>query len=163
MAPEKVQQDAVVSLQYRLTVEDEVVEESEDDDPLMYLHGHNNIIPGLESALEGLQVGDEKTVKVKPRDAYGDYDPNSVEEVDRADLPDSISPTVGMVLAVTDEETGGQVLAEIIEVNDDTIVVDYNHPMAGQELTFDITITALRDATGEELSHGHVHSHGHHH
>lgn len=164
MTAETVEQDVVVSVHYKLTLDDgSVVEESESDDPLMYLHGHDNIIPGLERGLEGLKVGDSKAVIVEPADGYGEYDPEDMEEVPTSDLPDDFKPEVGMILHVSDEEENHH-MAIITEVKPESIMLDFNHPMAGKRLHFDVTIAGLRAATSEELAHGHVHdAHGHGH
>lgn len=162
MTPDRVKQDVVVSLQYKLWLDDgTLLEESEADEPLVYLHGHNNIIPGLERELTGLLVGDHKKVVVRPSDAYGEYDPENVDEVDRKDLPSNFEPQEGMLLSVQDED-GHEFYAQIVEVSDDTVVLDFNHPMAGETLHFDVTVTGVREPTPEELDHGHVHTHGHH-
>jgi FKBP-type peptidyl-prolyl cis-trans isomerase SlyD len=157
MSQTTVAQDLVVALQYRLTLDDgSLVEESTTDDPLVYLHGHENIIPGLEEALTGMAIGEQKQVTVEAADAYGEYDPDEVEEVPYADLPPGLKPEVGMMLAVHDDE-GNEEVALVTEVVDDGITLDFNHPLAGQRLHFDVTIFDLREATDEELEHGHVH------
>jgi FKBP-type peptidyl-prolyl cis-trans isomerase SlyD len=162
MPPQQIEDNVVVTLQYKLWLDDgEMVEESDADDPLMYLHGHDNIIPGLERALQGMRVGDKKRIVVEPEDAYGEYDPDDVEELALSALPPELNPEVGMVLAMEDSE-GHEFEAVVTDLDEDTITLDFNHPMAGERLTFDVTITELREASKEELDHGHVHS-GHHH
>ena len=157
MPPEKIAKDVVVTLQYKLSLDDgEVVEESTADEPLVYLHGHDNIIPGLERALEGLRVGDRKVVVVEPADAYGDYDPDEVDELGIDELPPGFEPEVGMLLSVQDEE-GNEFIAQVTDVTKETVTLDFNHPMAGERLHFDVEVTGLRSATPEELKHGHVH------
>jgi len=163
MAADKVAKDVVVTLQYKLMLDDgELVEESEQDDPLMYLHGHQNIIPGLEEALEGMTVGEKKTVIVEPEDGYGEYDPEDMGRIDRSELPPDFEPEAGMVIEVTDDD-GDEAEAVIVEVDDEGILLDFNDPMAGERLHFEVEITGLRAATSEELDHGHVHDEGHHH
>jgi FKBP-type peptidyl-prolyl cis-trans isomerase SlyD len=163
MAADKVAKDLVVTLQYKLSLDDgELVEESEQDDPLMYLHGHQNIIPGLEEALEGMSVGDKKTVIVEPEDGYGEYDPDDTGRIELSELPADFDPEPGMIIEVTDDE-GMEAEAIILEVDDDGILLDFNHPMAGEVLHFEVEITGLRAPTAEELDHGHVHDEGHHH
>lgn len=157
MQPEKVGKDVVVSLQYKLWLDDgELVEETLADEPLMYLHGHDNIIPGLEQALEGMRVGETKKVVVEPKDAYGEYDPDDVEEISRAALPPELKPEIGMVLTIVDER-GRSFDAVLKDMDEDSITLDFNHPMAGERLTFEVMITGLRAASAEELAHGHVH------
>jgi FKBP-type peptidyl-prolyl cis-trans isomerase SlyD len=157
MTPEKVQDDAVVTLQYKLRLDDgTLVEESEPDDPLVYLHGHENIIPGLENALTGMKIGDRKSVDVDPEDGYGDYDPADVGRINRVGLPEEFQPEVGMLIPILDED-GNEAEVLIIEMDDDDITVDFNHPMAGERLHFEVEVTGLREPTPEELDHGHVH------
>lgn|SRR5690606_26775009 len=161
MPPEIVQDDVVVELQYKLWSDGELVEESEEDDPLVYLHGYDNIIPGLERALHGLRVGDEKDITVTPDEAYGSRDPENVEEVSLTDLPLDFTPEEGMVLEVQDED-GNVYVAQVQQVTEETVTLDFNHPMAGKTLRFQVRITNLREPTEEELDHGHVHD-GHEH
>jgi len=152
-----VEQDAVVTLLYRLKLDDgSLVEEATKDDPLVYLHGYENIIPGLEAALEGMAVGEQKEIVVEADDAYGEYDPDEIDEVSFDDLPPDFEPEVGMELALRDQD-GNQYEAQITEVNEDTVTLDFNPPLAGERLHFAVTITELREATPEELEHGHVH------
>lgn len=162
--PEKIENGLVVTLQYKLFLDnDEFIEESAADDPLVYLHGYENIIPGLEKALEGLAVGDEKVVTVSAEDAYGEYDDEGVMEVPAEDLPTDLEAEEGMVLQITDRD-GEASLAEIIEIADDgAIVLDFNHPLAGEDLKFEVKILDIRPASETELAHGHVHDGGHHH
>ncbi len=161
MAPETVAKDVVVSLQYKLRLDDgTLVEESSEHDPLVYLHGHKNIVPGLERALEGMRVGERKTVVVEPQDAYGEYDPDDVGRLSRDQLPAGFVPEVGMFLPVVDE-TGRESEVEIVSIEEDALILDFNHPMAGERLQFEVEITGLRAANPEELDHGHAHSHGH--
>ena len=157
MTVDSVTKDIVVSFKYVLHLDDgELVEQTEPDEDLVYLHGHDNIIPGLERELVGLRVGDTRKVVVEPEDAYGEYDPDDVDEMDQADFPPEIEPVTGMVLTVETSEGEGM-LATIVDIEDGVVVLDFNHPMAGQRLHFDITITGLRAATEEELAHGHAH------
>jgi FKBP-type peptidyl-prolyl cis-trans isomerase SlyD len=163
MAAEKVAKDLVVTLQYKLMWEDgELVEESEQDDPLMYLHGHENIIPGLEEALEGMSVGEKKTVMVEPENGYGEYDPEDMGRIERSELPPEFEPEPGMIIEVTDDE-GDEAEAVILEVDDEGILLDFNDPMAGERLHFEVEIIGIRAPTSEELDHGHVHDEEHHH
>lgn len=161
--PEKIENGLVVTLQYRLYLaNDEFIEESDAEDPLVYLHGYENIIPGLEQAIEGLEVGDEKTVVVSAEDAYGEYDEDGVMDVATEDLPPDLEPEEGMVLQITDKD-GEISLAEIVEITDEGIVLDFNHPLAGENLKFEVKILDIREASQEELDHGHVHDGEHHH
>ncbi len=154
--PNVVADDVVVSLEYILTVNGEVVDSTEGDDPIEFIQGHENIIPGLERELYGLKVGDKKQVSVPAKDAYGEIDPEAVVEVPRGDIPKDIPVKLGTELTVRNED--GELLdARITSVSKETVQLDFNHPLAGKDLNFDVTVIALREAEAEELEHGHVH------
>jgi len=160
---EKIENGAVVSLAYTLRLTNgEVIDFSEDDEPLEYLHGAENIVPGLERQLTGLKVGDKKKVEVEAADGYGAYDPEDVEVVDRDKLPKDIHLKLGMFLAVGDEE-GNLSEAYVREVTPKKVTLDFNHPLAGQKLLFDVQVVNIREATADELAHGHPHSLDHDH
>ncbi|HET9933519.1 MAG TPA: peptidylprolyl isomerase, partial [Polyangiaceae bacterium] len=126
---------------------------------LSYLHGFGNIVPGLEKALEGKGVGDALKVVVAPDDAYGERDEKLVQAVPRDEFPDG-EIAVGMRFRA-DSPSGSKVLT-VVALNDSEVTVDANHPLAGCTLSFDVKVRGIRDATQEELDHGHVHD-GHHH
>ncbi len=152
----KVEDDVVVGLDYTLTVDGQVIDSTKNEDPLQYIQGHQNIIPGLEQALYGMQVGQSKEVTVEAKNAYGEQNPEAMIEVPRSEFPPEIPLEPGVQLQVRD--TAGQVQdARIEKVGDDTITLNFNHPLAGKDLHFDVTIASLRPATEEELEHGHVH------
>ncbi len=154
--PKAVADDVVVSIDYTLTVDGEVVDSTEGDAPLNFLQGHQNIIPGLERELAGMKVGDSKKVTVTPAEAYGEVDPENIIDVPRDEFPSEIPLEPGTELEVKNAD--GEVLsATINEVNGDTVKLDFNHPLAGKSLSFDVTIVDLRTATEEELAHGHAH------
>jgi FKBP-type peptidyl-prolyl cis-trans isomerase SlyD len=156
----KVAKDSVVSIDYRLHLGDgKVVDESEPGEPLVYLHGHDEIVPGLEKALEGRDVGYSTKVVVPPDEGYGAYDPEGVEEVPKSEFPDDFELVTGGILSATDPD-GDEVDFVIKEVKPDTVVVDFNHPLAGKTLHFDVTVRDVRAATKEELEHGHAHGPG---
>lgn len=152
----KVAKDLVVSLAYQVRTEDGVlVDESPVSAPLDYLHGHGSLISGLENALDGHEVGDKFDVAVGANDAYGQYDENLVQRVPKDVFMGVDELQVGMrFLAETDQ---GPVPVEITEVEDDHVVVDGNHMLAYQNLKFNVEVVAIREATAEELEHGHVH------
>ncbi|MGM3162740.1 peptidylprolyl isomerase [Dickeya undicola] len=159
----KVAKDLVVSLAYQVRTEDGVlVDESPVSAPLDYLHGHGSLISGLEKALEGRDVGERFDVSVGANDAYGEYDDNLVQRVPKDVFVGVDELQVGMrFLADTDQ---GPVPVEITEVQDEHVVVDGNHMLAGQNLKFNVEVVAIREATEEELAHGHVHGeHDHDH
>jgi FKBP-type peptidyl-prolyl cis-trans isomerase SlyD len=157
---EVVHDGAVVSLAYTLRLANgEVIDYSEQDDPLEYLHGAENIIPGLERELTGLQVGASKEVEVPPEEGYGVYDPKDVEVIDRTMLPKNMPLKLGMVLEITDDE-GNLSEAIVREISPKNVTLDFNHPLAGQKLFFSVEVLGVRDATEEELAHGHPHGDG---
>lgn len=154
-----ITQDKVVELDYVLKVDGEVVDQSEPGEPLTYLHGHSNIIPGLEKALEGKKAGDSLHVTVQPEDGYGERDEDNVETLDRSDFDDEVE--VGATYYAQAED--GSVLPfTVMAVDGDQVEVDFNPPLAGMVLNFDVTVKTVRDATPEELEHGHAHTAGMH-
>ncbi len=155
----KIEKNVVVSLAYQVKLEDGVVvDQSTTDAPLDYLHGNNNLITGLEDALEGKEAGAKFSVTVTPEGAYGEHNDALVQRVP-ADVFQGVDQIeVGMrFLADTDQ---GPIPVEVTEVDGDEVVVDGNHMLAGQTLTFDVEVVALREATAEEVEHGHVHQAG---
>ncbi len=153
---DQVQDNFVVTLDYTLIVEDEVMESTQDGEPIEFIQGIGQIIPGLEEALYGMKVGEEKTVVIEPDDAYGEYDPDSLQVARKEEFSEEIPLDVGTFLDLMDNED--EILsAQIIEADEDTVTLDFNHPLAGKTLTFEITVAGLRPATAEELDHGHVH------
>lgn len=158
-----IKKDTVVTVDYRLHLGDgKYIDESDPSDPLVYLHGHDEVIPGLEKALEGKKPGDTLKAQIPPEDAYGDYDPEGVEEVPREDFPKDLPLEAGGIVSATDEE-GDDVDFLVKEIKGDTVVVDFNHPLAGKTLHYEVTVREVRAATPEELEHGHAHTPGHEH
>ncbi|MFC4452939.1 peptidylprolyl isomerase [Deinococcus sonorensis] len=154
-----IAQDKVVEIEYVLQVDGEVVDQSEQGDPLVYLHGHNNIIPGLEKALEGKQEGDQLSVTVSPEEGYGERDDENVQVLPRADFDDDVE--VGASYFAQSDD-GSVTPFTVLEVNGDDVTVDFNPPLAGQTLNFDVKVLSVRDATEDELAHGHAHGDGVH-
>ena len=158
-----IAQHKVVSIHYKVAdaANSEVIDSSEDGDPMTYLHGAQNIIPGLEQALEGKAVGDILEVTVTAEEAYGEYSEDRIQQVpiEAFEGMEKIEP--GMM--VTAETEGGQVNLVVTEVDETTVTVDANHPLAGKSLTFEVTVEEVRDASEEEIEHGHVHGAGGHH
>jgi FKBP-type peptidyl-prolyl cis-trans isomerase SlyD len=152
----KVAKDLVISMDYELSVEGEVIDQSESGDPIVFIQGYENIIPGLEKAIEGLSVGDAKEVFVKAAEAYGEYDADGFVEVPKTEFPEDIPLEVGLEISVTNDD-GEEMTAFIEEVSLETITLNFNHPLAGKDLNFKIKIVGIREATAEELEHGHVH------
>jgi FKBP-type peptidyl-prolyl cis-trans isomerase SlyD len=158
----KIANGHVVGIDYSLHLGDgQVVDASAPGDPLTYLHGEGQIVPGLETALEGLDVGERKQVVVAPGDAYGEHDPRGVQEVPRSAFPPGFEPKVGMELTA-EGPNGDPVPFAIREVRLESVLIDLNHPLAGRTLHFDVTVREVREATDEERAHGHAHGpHGH--
>jgi FKBP-type peptidyl-prolyl cis-trans isomerase SlyD len=152
----------VVSLAYVLTVDGQEVSRTDSDDPLEYLHGAQNIIPGLEAALAGKKVGDKINVTLNPDEAYGDYDEDEVEEIDRDDMPEAEALEEGMLVEVEDED-GYTYVATVTQITDDTVTLDFNPPLAGKTLTYSVEVLGMREANEDELDHGHPHSLDHDH
>ena len=158
MSDLKVADNLVVGMEYVLILADgQVIDQSQPGEPLYYLQGHQNIIPGLEKELAGLSVGDEKEVTVAPADAYGESYPENVQEIPKDLFPEGATIFPGMPLQLNNPETGQMIPAQITEVKDDVVIVDMNHPLAGETLTFNVRIAAIREASAEELEHGHAH------
>lgn len=152
----KVAANCVVSVDYSLHLGDgAVVDSSSDTEPLTYLHGSGQIIPGLEKQLEGMNVGQKKDVIVQPADGYGDRDPDNVQEISRDHFGDRELNVGDEFVAVDDEEN--EIPVRVEKVAGDTITVDFNHPLAGKTLHFSVTIKEVRAATADELAHGHAH------
>jgi FKBP-type peptidyl-prolyl cis-trans isomerase SlyD len=158
----KVEKNRVVAIDYTLTDDNkQVMDSSSGSEPLEYLHGHGSIVPGLERALEGREAGDKITVTVPAGDAYGERDEKLVMSVPLSRF-DGIEPVEeGMQFEAQTPE--GRRVVTVTGVNDKTVTIDGNHPLAGMDLNFEVTIKSIREANAEELSHGHVHSHGHGH
>jgi FKBP-type peptidyl-prolyl cis-trans isomerase SlyD len=158
--PTQITDDVVVSMDYTLKVDGDVFEASPEGEPIEFIQGHGHIIPGLERALYGLEVGDQRTVSVTAEDAYGVIDPEAVLEVPRSEFPEEIPLEPGIQIQVRDEE-GQDLDATITSVDAESVQLDFNHPLAGKDLTFDVTVVDIRQATETELAHGHIHSDGH--
>jgi len=156
--PTAVAENLVVTMDYKLFVDGELYDSSEEEGPIAFLQGHQNIVPGLEKELYGLEIGASKKVRVNPEDGYGQPDPEAVMSVPLSDMPEEIPVEVGVELELRDEDDE-LIAATITEVGEDFVLLDFNHPLAGKVLDFDITIRELRNASSEELDHGHIHSH----
>ena len=162
MSKDSVQKDVVVSMEYTLQVDGEEIDSSKGQDPLQFLVGYGNIISGLEREMMGMKVGDSKDVVIQPEDAYGEYDEEAFMDVPRGQFPQDMPVEEGLELSVRDDE-GQSRYARIDTVEGDTVTLNFNHPLAGDELHFNVKVVNLREPTEEELEHGHVHDGGHHH
>jgi FKBP-type peptidyl-prolyl cis-trans isomerase SlyD len=150
----------VVTFHYTLRDDaDKVIDSSSGGEPLAYLHGHGNIVAGLERELTGKSVGDRLKVRIVPAEGYGEYDRALVQKVPRRALKGIANLRVGMRL----QAGNGHHPVTVTHIAGDMVTLDGNHPLAGQNLHFDVEIAAVRAATEEELAHGHVHGDGGHH
>jgi len=162
MSVDTVQKNVVVSMEYTLHVDNEEIDSSRGQDPLQFLAGHGNIISGLESEMLGMKVGDSKDVVILPADAYGEFDEEAFMDVPRGDFPKDMPIEEGSELTVKDD-SGQSRYARVDNIDGDVVTLNFNHPLAGDELHFNVKVIGLREPTGEELEHGHVHQDGHHH
>ena len=154
-----VETNKVVSIDYTLKDADgQVLDSSESNGPLTYLHGASNIIPGLEAALNAKSVGDTLTAVIEPEDAYGVREDSRVAKVPRQNLQGIEDLSVGVQLRA--QTPSGPLVVRVVDMDDETVTLDANHPLAGVALHFDVTVVEVRDATPEELAHGHVHGAG---
>jgi FKBP-type peptidyl-prolyl cis-trans isomerase SlyD len=155
----EISANKVVTFHYRLTdTEGSFTESSEGRDPVAYLHGRGNLVPGLESGLRGRRAGDELTVTVAPEDAYGAHDPSALQRVPIKHLVRPGKLAVGRIVAVN--TTSGPRRATVLKVGRFNVDVDLNHPLAGKTLVFHVNVIDVRDATSEEIAHGHAHGPG---
>jgi FKBP-type peptidyl-prolyl cis-trans isomerase SlyD len=158
-----ITQNSAVSFHYTLTDDQgQQIDSSAGQDPLAYLHGAGNIIPGLENALEGKSVGDQLNVEVSAEEGYGPVQQELIQEVPREAFQGVDTIEVGMQFEAQTGQ-GGAVPVTVTAVTDETVTVDGNHPLAGKTLNFDVTIADVREASEEELAHGHIHGPGGHH
>jgi len=154
--------DTVVTITYKVNdLEGNLLEQS--DEPVSYLHGgYDNIFPLVEQALEGKQVGDTVDIKLQPADAFGEYEESLVRMETREMFPETIE--VGMQFVGSPMDGGEEMLYTVTDIADDKVVVDANHPYAGQAVHFQCVVAEVRPASPDEVSHGHAHgAHGHHH
>ncbi len=156
-----ISKDSVVQFHYTLSEGGETLETTKDGDPMAYLHGHNNIIPGLEAAMVGKAEGDSFSVTVEPTQGYGERKDGATQRIPLKHLQGAKKWRPGMMAWVQTDQ--GQRQVTIIKVGKFNADCDLNHPLAGKTLTFDVEIVGVRPATEEEKSHGHAHGVGGHH
>ena len=158
----KVKDGHVVSMEYTLKVDGNIADSSEGREPLEFVHGAGNIIPGLEREMAGMAVGESKDVVVPAADAYGEQDDSAFMDVPQDQFPKEIPLKVGTEIQVQNQ-AGQPMYARIDHIEGETVRLNFNHPLAGKELHFAVKVVDLRDATPEEKEHGHVHQPGHSH
>ncbi len=156
-----ITKDSVVQLHYRVSDASGLIEDSSKGEPMLYLHGHQNMLPAIEQALEGKAAGDALSLVVAPKDAYGERDENAIQSIQVKHLKGAKKWAPGMT-AVVDTEHGPRQV-KIVKVGMFKAEVDVNHPLAGKTLTFDLTVVSVRAATADEIAHGHAHGAGGHH
>ncbi len=157
----QIENNRVVTINYTLTDNDGTVIDQSQDSTFSYLHGSQNIIPGLEDARSGKRADDKLQVTITPENAYGERDDSQVQAVPREMFPTDVEIAVGMTFHA-EAPNGEPITVMVSEVAADTVTVDGNHPLAGQTLNFDVEVVDVRDAAPEELDHGHVHGPGGH-
>ncbi|MCE9787248.1 peptidylprolyl isomerase [Shewanella chilikensis] len=155
----QITQHSAVTIHYRLTdTKGQLIESSFEADPMVYLHGMENLIPGLEKALEGKRKGDTLEVTIESEEAYGPYHDGLRQEVPLEAFGDIQDIVPGMRFIAETEM--GQRPVQVTEVLNNSVIVDGNHPLAGQSLTFNVEVMDVREATAEEVAHGHIHAQG---
>ncbi len=158
----KISDGKAVHIDYTLTDDDgQVLDTSEGREPLSYLQGANNIIPGLENALEGKETGDILTVVIPPEEGYGMRNDELMIDVDPSNFPDLSQVQKGTRVQV--QTNNGARLATVVGITDEAVTLDLNHPLAGKTLHFDVEVTDVQEASEEEVEHGHLHTEGHQH
>ena len=154
-----IQNDKVITINYVLKDDKGELIDQSTDGSFCYLHGAQNIIPGMENALTGKTTGDALNLVIEPAEAYGEYNPNLTQVVDRGMFDPNDQVEAGMQFQAQDQQ-GNMMIITVAKVDGEQVTIDGNHPLAGVTLHYDIEVVDVRDATDEELSHGHVHSHG---
>lgn len=160
----KIVKNCVVTLEYELKGDDGVkIDASADTGPIVYLHGWDSLLPGLETAVAGREAGESLEVVIPHKEGYGEFDDELVEQVPRENFQgiDDIAP--GMQFQTDANDGPEPMVVTVMEVDDSTVTVDGNHPLAGRDLYFSVEVKAVREATSEEVAHGHVHGEGGHH
>ena len=158
-----VEQDSVVSVIYTGTfsVSGDVFDTNIGSEPLVFLVGHGNMIEGFEQEMLGAAIGESRQFTLTPERAYGNRDDDAVQPIPKSQFPEGMELEAGMVLGAQSEQ--GPIQFSVVEVGEDTVTVDFNHQMAGHTLHFSVEVVDIREATSDELAHGHAHGPGHHH
>jgi FKBP-type peptidyl-prolyl cis-trans isomerase SlyD len=157
----QITKHTVALIEYELTDDSgEVLDSSKGSEPLGYVHGVGSLIPGLESELEGKTGGDGFKVRIAPENAYGERNTEMVQAVPRSEMPADVDITVGMQFQA--QTPSGNHVVTVVEIADETVTLDATHPLAGVSLNFDVTVVEVREASEEEVEHGHPHGPGGH-
>jgi FKBP-type peptidyl-prolyl cis-trans isomerase SlyD len=153
--PNLVADDVVVTMAYNLTVDGDHIDSTEEGEALVFIQGYGSIIPGLENSLYGMMVGSNRPVRVPAEDAYGEYDLKNITSIPISEFPEELDLTPGLELEMEDKD-GDTVFAKIVSIGRSRVKMDFNHPLAGKDLDFDVTILDLRQPTPQELDQGFV-------
>jgi len=155
-------QDQIVSINYVLKNEDgNILDSTTNGEPFAFLSGHEQILPKLEEAISTMLIGAKKEITLQPAEAYGEYREESVQKANRSDFPEDAELQEGVQFYATSPD-GQNIPFTIRSIEDDTVTIDFNHPLAGETLTFEVELLDVREATPEEISHGHAHAAGGH-
>lgn len=158
-----IEQNKVVTMNFTLKDDEgNVLDSTEKGGPFSYISGTNMVLPKLEEALNGMLIGSKKNLKLEAKDGYGNYNDDAIQVVGKENFPEDIVLEIGMEYMANSPD-GVKMPFTISNVDGEEITIDFNHPLAGKNLNFDIELLNVRDATAEELSHGHVHGAGGHH
>lgn len=158
-----IQEKSVVSIHYKLTDDKGDILDQSQDQPLSYIHGIGSLIPGLEKELAGKAAGDKVLATVPPEEGYGPVMPQLIQKLPRSTFQGTDTIEIGMEFQASNEN-GETMVVRVQEVGDEEVTINGNHPLAGMTLNFDVEVVEVREATSEELEHGHVHGpQGHHH
>ena len=160
--PKEVQDGVIITLDYTVTVDGEIVDTSQNAEPILFIQGKGHIVPGLERALYGMSQGESKEMVVAAADGYGEVDEEAFAEIPRSEFPPEIPLEPGVELQLRNQE-GDELEAFIVSADNETVHMNFNHPLAGKELHFSVKVIELRQATEEELDHEHVHIQEHDH
>jgi FKBP-type peptidyl-prolyl cis-trans isomerase SlyD len=154
--PTQVADNMVVTMDYTLTVDDQIIDSSKENGPISFVQGSGEIIPGLERQLNGLTLGEKQSLTVSAKEGYGEFSEDRIVDMPRDEFPENIPLELGVRLRMRDED-GSPLQARIHEIGDDFVKLNFNHVLAGKELQFDVTVVDLRAASAEELEHGQAH------
>ena len=157
----KIEKDMVASVHYKgtLTESGDEFDSSQGKEPLVFLVGHGQMIPGFEEEILGAEKGEKREFSLEPERAYGQHDPAGIQKVPKDQFPEDIK--VGSVM-FAEMETGQQIPLTVVEIGDEEVTIDFNHMLAGKNLTFEVEIVEIRESTDEEKAHGHAHGPGGH-
>jgi len=155
LKPNLVADDVVVSIAYTLTVDGELIDSTDEGETLIFIQGYGSIIPGLETSLYGMEIGNSRPVRIPAADAYGEYDLENITSIPISEFPEELDLVPGLELEMEDKD-GDIVFGKIVSIGKSRVKMDFNHPLVGKDLDFDVTIVDLRQATTQELEQGYV-------